>query len=134
MNIQEVIVAWKPYINSIADWKELVAGVTPKATGCGPVYELPNPLNRPNESFAIVDMRKIKSTEPHKHINGEAEIYFVIQGAGMVLVGDKKIAIAKGSIVVTPSETTHVTYPESDLVIACVNTPPFNPKNYVVTP
>ena len=68
--IQEVLNAWSPYLESVTDWQELIEGVIPKSTGCGPVYEIDNPIpNRPNESFAIADMRDIAVTEPHYHPN-----------------------------------------------------------------
>lgn len=130
--MEEVVAAWKPYLDAVEDWHQVVEGVEPKPTGCGPVYELPNPVNRPNESFAIADMRELEVTEPHYHANGETEIYVVLQGLGTIVVGMKEQRIEKGSVIVTPPDTTHFTIPDSDLVLAVINTPPFKPENYVV--
>jgi hypothetical protein len=62
--IQTLVAAWQPYIDGIKDWQVLVEGTEPKATGCGPVYELDSPLDRPNESFAVADMRGIEFAHP----------------------------------------------------------------------
>lgn len=130
--MEAVVAAWQPYLDGIGDWQQVVEGIQPKPTGCGPVYELPNPVDRPNESFAIADMRELKVSEPHYHANGETEIYVVLQGLGTIVVGMKEQRIKKGSVIVTPPDTTHFTIPESDLVLAVINTPPFRPENYVV--
>ncbi len=122
--MEVVVAAWQPYLDSIDDWQQVVEGIEPKPTGCGPVYELPNPVDRPNESFAIADMRELKVYEPHYHANGETEIYVVLQGLGTIVVGMKEQRIEKGSVIVTPPDTTHFTIPESDLVLAVINTPP----------
>ena len=130
--IQEVLNAWSPYLESVTDWQELIEGVIPKSTGCGPVYEIDNPIpNRPNESFAIADMRDIAVTEPHYHPNGEYEIYVVLAGVGKIVNGGTLHEVVKGSVVATPPDTTHFTIPEEGLVLAVINTPPFNPNNYV---
>ncbi len=130
--MDEVVAAWKPYLDAISDWREVIEGIEPKPTGCGPVYELPNPIDRPNESFAIADMSELKVSEPHYHANGETEIYVVLQGLGTIVVGMKEERIEKGSVIVTPPDTTHFTIPDGDLVLAVINTPPFEPENYVV--
>ena len=131
--IQEVLDVWQPYVNSINDWRRAVEDIEPKATGCGPVYELVNPLDRPNESFAIADMRGVEYAQPHYHANGEVEIYWVVQGLGRVVVGDEVLAVEKGSVVVTPSGIAHYAIPDKHegLVLAVVNTPPFNPENNI---
>lgn len=129
---EEVIAAWQEYLDTISDWRQLVRDIDPKKGGCGWVYELPNPIERPNESFAIADMRDLEISEPHYHTNGETEIYFVIQGLGKMVVGGAERDVATGSIVVTAPETAHFTVPHADLVLAVINTPPFRAENYVV--
>lgn len=133
LKIQAMLDAWQPYVASVADWQTLIQGVEPKATGCGPVYELGNPLNRPNESFAVADMRGVAYAHPHYHANGEVEIYFVLQGSGRVVVGSEIREVQKGSVVVTPSSTAHYALPDKTqgLVLALVNTPSFNPLNNI---
>ena len=126
-----VINAWNHYLYQLKDWQELIKGIEPKQTGCGPVYELPNPIDRSNESFAIADMRGIKTAVPHYHTNGETEIYFVLEGSGIIVVGGKEIHVQKEAVVQTPTNTAHYAIPQENLVIAVVNTPRFNPTNNI---
>jgi mannose-6-phosphate isomerase-like protein (cupin superfamily) len=127
--IDELIASWKQYITTMGDWEEVVKNVLPKETYCGPVYELTGPLDRPNESFAIADMRAIQVAEPHYHANGETEVYFIISGTGLTVVGGKELEIRVGDVIVTPPQTAHFTIPKDDLVMVVINTPPFNPAN-----
>jgi mannose-6-phosphate isomerase-like protein (cupin superfamily) len=129
--IEELITAWQQFISKIDDWRELVEGVVPKQTFCGPVYEPTSPLSRPNESFAIADMRQVKVAEPHYHANGETEVYFVLSGTALTVVGGKELQIKAGDVIVTPPETAHFTIPKGDLVLVVINTPPFNPENNI---
>jgi mannose-6-phosphate isomerase-like protein (cupin superfamily) len=131
--IQEVVDVWGAYFEGLADWEALIEGVEPRQTGCGPVYEVPNPIEgRPNESFAIADMRGLEMSEPHLHANGEYEIYFVLQGVGRTAVGNAIHDLEPDTYVVTRPDTVHVTIPGEGLVLAVVNTPPFKAENYVV--
>ncbi len=131
--MDEVVGAWGEYLKTMGDWKVLVEGIEPKTGGCGLVYEVPNPIDRPNESFAIADMSKLELSEPHSHANGETEIYFVIQGVGKIAVGEEIVELKPGVSVVTPPDTMHCTLPGKDLVLAVVNTPPFEMDNYIVS-
>lgn len=129
--IEELIIAWQQYIATMGDWQELVKGVTPKQTYCGPIYEPVSPLNRPNESFAISDMRDVNVAEPHYHTGGETEIYFVLSGSGVTVVGGEELQIKAGDVIVTPPETAHFTIPKEDLVMIVINTPPFSLDNNI---
>jgi len=134
--VDEVLAVWRPYFEGIKDWEhewqKLVAGVEPKATGCGPVYEISNPIEgRPGESFAIADMRELEFAEPHYHTNGEIEIYVALTGMGTVVVGGKEAPLRPGVMSVTPPDTAHFVVPMHDLVIAVINMPPFNATNVV---
>lgn len=130
-HIDEIVKVWKEYVDSIEDWQPLVDGVEPKQTSCGPVYEPQSPLTDRPETFAISDMRNIEVATPHYHANGETEIYFVIQGSGLTVVGGEEKRIQKGSVVITPPNTTHFTIPEKDLVMVVINSPSFNPANNI---
>jgi glycerophosphoryl diester phosphodiesterase len=129
--ITETTKAWSAYLDTVKNWKDLIQGVTPRHTGCGVVYELPNPITRPNEGFAIVDMHGITITTPHYHTNNETEFYFVLEGSGTVVVGTNEHIIQKGSVIVTPPHVAHFVVPEKNLVLAVVNTPPFDPNNNI---
>lgn len=124
-----MIHTWQKYLYGFKKWEDLVKSITPKKTGCGKIYELGQPLDRPNEDLAIADMREVLFTQPHYHL--ETEIYFVLQGMGLVVVGTKEASLQKGSIILVPSNIAHYTIPKADLVIAVVATPPYNPKNSV---
>lgn len=127
-NTAELLAAWQPYITSIDNWQNLVATIAPRKTGCGVVYELANPIERPHENVALVDMSGIHFSEPHYH--KETEIYFVLQGSGIVVVGGKEEVVQKGSAIIIPPYIAHFVIPERDLVIAVVNNPPFVPESY----
>lgn len=129
--IDELITAWQKYFRTVDDWQALTENVQPKATGCGPVFELGNVIDQPNQSVAIADMREIPYATPHYHTNGEIEIYFVLEGAGQVIVGGEIKDVEKGAVVVTPTDTGHFVIPKEGLVLAVVNTPPFSPSNSV---
>ncbi len=133
-DVKEVVAAWSNYLDTVPNWEVLIEGIEPKVGGCGLVYELNNPIDRPDESFAIADMRGLALSEPHRHANDETEIYFVLKGMGKIAVGDKVQDLHPGVTVITPPETMHVTLPAKDLILAVVNTPPFEFENYVVMP
>lgn len=129
--IEELITAWQTYISTMDDWQKIVEGVIPKQTYCGPIYEPTSPLDRPNESFAISDMRQVKVAEPHYHTGGETEIYFVLSGTGLTVVGGEELQVKQGDVIVTSPETAHFTIPKDNLVMIVINTPPFNPQNNI---
>jgi mannose-6-phosphate isomerase-like protein (cupin superfamily) len=129
--MDEVVRVWKQYADNLSDWQEVVKGTEPKQTQCGPVYEPPSPLPERTETFAISDMRNVEVAYPHYHTNGETEIYFVIQGSGLTVVGGEEMPIEQDSVIVTPPNTTHFTIPGKDLVMVVINTPNFNAANIV---
>lgn len=126
---QKLIHKWQRYLQAIPDWKNLVTDIDPKECGCGLVYELPHIAACSDESFAIADMSNLLISEAHYH--PELEIYFILQGTGLVVVGNTEYSIQKNSIVVIAPNIAHYTVPGKNLVIAVVNMPPFNPQNYV---
>ncbi len=119
---------WQQYLNEIHNWQDFIINVIPKHNGCGIIYELENPFKLSTESFAIADMRNIKFAQPHYH--PEVEIYFVLQGFGIIVIGGEEQSIQQNSVSVIPSNIAHFTIPINDLVIAVVNTPPFKAENY----
>lgn len=129
--IAEIVKVWKEYVDTIEDWRQLADGVVPKQGGCGDVYELPNPIERPNESFAIADMSAVDVAEPHYHPDGVTEIYIVLEGMGLTVVGGKEQQVGPGDVVVTPPNNAHFTIPTGDLVLAVINTPPFQEGDYI---
>jgi mannose-6-phosphate isomerase-like protein (cupin superfamily) len=130
--IEELISEWQTYIATMDNWREVVKGTTSKQTYCGPIYEPTSPLDRPSESFAISDMREVKVAKPHYHTGGETEIYFVLSGNGLTVIGGDELPIKAGDVIVTPPEITHFTIPKENLVMIVINTPQFNPENNIV--
>src|ERR1700733_6330421 len=72
-NIHTIVQIWQSYLDTLSDWRELINGISPKECGCGMVYELPNPLLRVTESFAIADMSNLAFAEPHYHSESLSE-------------------------------------------------------------
>ncbi|HUP26398.1 MAG TPA: cupin domain-containing protein [Candidatus Limnocylindrales bacterium] len=128
-SVDSLVQAWQEYLKAV-DWTKTIQGFAAKQSGCGLIYELPNPLSRPAEDFSIADMRKLLYTEPHFHPAPDIEVYFVLQGHGLMVVGDNEQQVAAGSVIVIPPDTAHFTIP-TDMVIAVVNTPPFKPDRYI---
>jgi len=128
-NFSELTQAWDTFFK-VSHWGKLIEGCEPIESGCGLIYELPNYLQRQNEDLAIADMRHIEFSEPHYHI--ETEVYFVLQGGGIIVVGGQEQVIASGDAIVIPSSIAHFVIPNNECVIAVVNTPPFNRDNYKV--
>jgi mannose-6-phosphate isomerase-like protein (cupin superfamily) len=118
--IEELISAWQQHIAGMGDWQDVTKGVAPKQTDCGPIYEPKSPLDRPNESFAVSDMREVKVAKPHYH-TGETEAYFVLSGSGITVVGGEELPLRVGDVIVTPPETAHFTIPKEDLVMVVIN-------------
>jgi len=129
-DIQDLVYAWQQFLLE-HPWQELIKNRAPLKVGCGTVYELPNYLNRPNEDFAIVDMGAIIYAEPHYHPENDYEIYFVLQGTAIVVVGKVEYHVKPGDVIVIPPNKAHFTIPDAEYVIACVNTPPYNPEHYI---
>lgn len=129
----EVVTAWKKYSQGVVDWKKLADGIEPFKGGCGLIYELGNPLERNNEDCALADMTGINVAEPHYHPTDNWELYFILEGSGLVVTGKEEQAVKVGDAVIIPPATVHYTIPGTHgLVLLAVNTPPFSPENYIV--
>lgn len=123
------IQAWHYFLQK-HNWHDLIKDREPHISGCGKVYELPNYLHRKHESFAIVDMRSLTYAEPHYHPIG-TEIYLVLQGTGLVVIGNQQQSVQKGDTVVIPPCKAHFTIPDANFVIAVFNLPAFDQRNYI---
>lgn len=129
--IQEIAGVWQEYVNSIEDWQALIEGIEPIQGGCGAIYEIDNPLDRPGESFAIADMRELPFAEPHYHPAGNWELYVAFLGTATVIVGGIENRMSKGDVLAIRPGTAHYTMPDSEFVNGVVNKPPFAPENYI---
>lgn len=130
LEFSDTINAWQAFINQ-NDWHELINGVTPKQSDCL-VYELPNYLNRLNEEFVVADMRQVPFSAPHYHPEKDVEIYFVLQGSALMVVGFEEQRVVAGDTIVIPPYCAHYAIPDKDFVIAAVSIPPFSPNNFIL--
>lgn len=128
---QESVTTWSEFLKNNS-WQDMIVGRKPESCGCGLVYDLPNYLNRPGESFALADMRGITYSEPHYHSAGVTEIYFFLQGEALVVVGGKEMHATVGTVIVTPPLTAHYVIPDKECVLAVVNVPAFRIEDYHV--
>lgn len=74
-------------------------------------------------------MRQVVVAEPHYHPH--TEVYFVLHGEALVVVGNEKHFVKAGDVVVIPPYKAHYALPNDEFIIACVNTPPFRPEHYI---
>lgn len=125
------ITAWQQFLTTF-EWKQYIDNMHGEACGCGDIYELPNLLCRPDESIAIADMSKLLVSEPHYHPTGCTEIYIVLQGTALVVVGENQQHVAVGDVIVIHENLAHFTIPQGDFVIAVINTPAFRPEDYIL--
>ena len=125
--MQNILLAWQLFFN-VNHWQDLIHNKVSKNSGCGLVYELGNPLDRENEDCAIVDMRNILYSEPHYH--PQTEIYYILQGHGILVMGRVENRIKIGDAFIIPPNIAHFIAHAHDLVIGVINTPPFNASTY----
>lgn len=130
-DVTDIVDIWQKHAASLEDWQKEIGRKRPKMTQCGPVYELESPYPKHLGTYAISDMREVDVAYPHYHKRRETEIYIVIQGTGLTVVGGEEIELKKGSVVITPPNTTHFTFPKDDLVMIVINVPRFSPSNIV---
>jgi mannose-6-phosphate isomerase-like protein (cupin superfamily) len=126
--------AWPRYFAEHDDFLQLIAGIKPVFGGCGWLYEVPDmPLVRSGESLAvaIMDKKELPISEPHYHPENTTEMYIVLEGKGVVIVGDAEYRVAPRSTVTIGPKTAHFTVPYGRLVMAVVITPPFSPECYI---
>ncbi len=130
-SLPDIHSVWKSWLESSPDWQAMITGGEPKKSGCGDIYEIECPLDRPHESLAIADMRNLPYAEPHYHNGNETEIYLILQGAGLVVIAGEEHHVSAGDYVIIRPEQAHYTFPDQDLVMAVLNSPPFDPEKYI---
>ena len=91
--------------------------------------------NDSSDSAASIARARIApgiTTQSHR-LHGVVERYLIVEGSGVVRVGDSiEQAVAPGDIVVIPAEVTQqiTNTGETDLVFYCVCSPRFTPGCY----
>jgi len=63
--------------------------------------------------FWQTTVRPGKNLEPHRHENHE-QIYYVLEGGGLLTIGDETRNVTKGDAVYIPPNATHSFYNDSD--------------------
>lgn len=84
-------------------------------------------------SLALATVKPGVTTQLHS-LKGTAERYFLLQGEGLVEVGDKEpVAVGEKDVVVIPADMSQriTNIGTSELVFLCVCTPPFEEESYV---
>jgi mannose-6-phosphate isomerase-like protein (cupin superfamily) len=131
--LQKLITDWQTFYKD-NDYRTLMANIKPFVDGCGSIHDLKDASifrTRQHETGCIVDMTKvIGATEPHFHRKA-TEVYFILQGTGIVVVGDHEYQIKPGDSVYVPKFLGHYTVPTNDLVLGVVNIPYFDKEDLI---
>jgi len=96
------------------------------------ILEVWNDARDPDTSIARARVAPGITTQPHR-LHGVVERYLIIEGSGVVRIGDSiEQAVAPGDVVVIPAEVTQqiTNTGDSDLVFYCVCSPRFTPGCY----
>ncbi len=93
------------------------------------ILELINPVlsGNKNLSLAIATVEPFKETKLHIHKNSE-EVYFIIQGKGLMTLGNKTFTVKEEDAILIPPKTPHKikNNEEKELKILCVCSPPYS--------
>lgn len=97
---------------------------------CGTAIELINrrTSDPKNVSFALVQLEPGAESQAHHHLETE-EIYFILEGQGVVIVDSVELKIQPGHAVLLPIKSIHRIKNTGSTVlkIACSDSPPFDP-------
>ena len=74
-----------------------------------------------NLILSSTDLNPGKSTRGHSHA-GQEEVYFFVQGTGVMIVDDEKFRVASGDIILVPDGAFHrvINDGEMHLLFNCV--------------
>ncbi len=93
------------------------------------IQELINPTlsGNKNLSLAIAIVEPFKETKLHIHKNSE-EIYFILQGKGLMTLGNKTFVVKKEDFILISPKTPHKikNIEEEKLKILCICSPPYS--------
>ena len=87
----------------------------------------PNTHGNKNQSLAEATIKAGATTESHRHRTSE-EIYYIIEGTGIVIIYEEKIRVAVGSVILIPPDTPHCIWntSQADMKIICCSSPPYS--------
>lgn len=92
------------------------------------IYEVFNPGNSQvkNLSVAIAEIPPNSSTKLHRHENFE-EVYYIIEGNGIIFVERDRYEVKKGDLVYIPIKASHKAMAKNEpLKILCICSPPYS--------
>jgi oxalate decarboxylase/phosphoglucose isomerase-like protein (cupin superfamily) len=97
-------------------------------------YNIGGEVVKDNETYLLKDNRTLnnlvlsstklyrgKATRGHSH-PGQEEVYFFIQGTGMMIVGEEKFRVSTGDVILIPDGAFHqvINDGEMHLIFNCV--------------
>jgi len=91
---------------------------------CGEAFRIIGGQDGTPVSFHVVKIKK--NSERHYHLR-MTEVYFCLEGEGMIELGDEKLPLRPGILVTIPPGTVHRAV--GDLKIINVVIPPFDPSD-----
>ena len=92
------------------------------------VWELYHPGSSSTNGCSIAEacVRRGEETESHLHRRSQ-EIYYILEGAGTMWLGEEQIIIRPGDAILIPPAVPHRVRAESrHLRILCISTPPYS--------
>ena len=97
-------------------------------------HDIGGEVVKDNETYVLKDNRTLnnlvlsstklyrgKATRGHSHA-GQEEVYFFIQGTGMMIVGEEKFRVSTGDVILIPDGAFHqvINDGEMHLIFNCV--------------
>jgi mannose-6-phosphate isomerase-like protein (cupin superfamily) len=106
------------------------ASVTPYTTkDASQIRELMHPAHHGSQQQSLAEaiVQPGKSTTRHRHLKSE-ELYFILQGEGLMTLGDEKFEVRVQDTVCIPPGTPHCIKNTGDkpLHILCACSPPYS--------
>jgi mannose-6-phosphate isomerase-like protein (cupin superfamily) len=102
--------------------------------GCA-ILEAWNDASDPEVSIARATVAPGTTTQSHR-LRGVAERYLMVQGSGVVHVGDLEQRVTPGDVVLVPPGVAQqiTNCGDADLVFYCICSPRFRPECYEALP
>ena len=99
------------------------------------IRELFHPDNSPVEGFSVAEAFVGKGLETDAHVHRRSqEIYYLLEGAGTMRLGESSLKVKKGDAILIPPGTAHNIKADegTDIRILCICSPPYAHEDTVV--
>ena len=98
------------------------------------VYELMRDDERQDLGMALAFgvLPAGRRADPHHHMVSE-ELYYVVNGEGTAVVGDREFGVARDSLVYVPVGYSHAlenTHDSENLEVLCISSPPYSDADF----